>query len=265
MFNSRTLLLSALLPVILVAGCEKEQASTDQPQTTEQSAATVSPTPPVQAPATDSGLSTDQQKLSYAIGVQIGQNLTAQALDIEQDAFIQGILDTVTKVEPKLTVEQMEQAVSTYLAQEQQKQIEIAQQNLAAGEAFLAANKKNADVTETASGLQYKVLTKGTGVQPKATDSVVVHYKGTFIDGTEFDSSYGRGEPMTISLGQVIPAWQEVVPMMPVGSKWQVYIPSKLGYGEMPSGPIPPNSTLIFDVELLSVAEAPAPAMTPVP
>jgi len=259
MSNLKIRLISILLPVFMLAGCEREQATTEAPAAAEP-AVTAVPTP-----ATDNGLTSDQQKLSYAIGVQIGQNLTAQALDIEQDAFTQGIVDTITRAEPKLTVEQMEQAVSGYLAQEQQKQMEIAQQNLAAGEAFLAENKKNADVTETASGLQYKVLTKGTGVQPKATDSVVVHYRGTFIDGTEFDSSYGRGEPMTISLQQVIPAWQEVVPMMPVGSKWQVFIPSKLGYGEMPSGPIAPNSTLIFDVELLSIAEAPTPDMTPAP
>ena len=108
-------------------------------------------------------------------------------------------------------------------------------------------------MVELASGLQYKVLTKGTGAQPKATDKVTVHYRGSLIDGTEFDSSYGRGEPVAIALNEVIPGWQEAVPLMPVGSKWQIVIPASLGYGEGAAGPIGPNSTLVFDIELLSI------------
>ncbi len=262
MLKTRIRLLSALLPLVMLAGCNKEPetpVTTAQPQTTETQQAAVEPL------TTNSQYATDKEKLSYALGVQIGQGMVGQALDLDHAALGQGVTDTITKAELKLTTPEMEQAVANYQAQEQQRQLEVAQQNLAAGETFLAENKKNAGVTETASGLQYKVLTKGTGAQPKATNSVVVHYRGTFIDGTEFDSSYSRGEPITITLDQVIPAWQEIVPMMPVGSKWQVFIPSKLGYGENASGPIAPNSTLIFDVELLSIAEAPAPEMTPVP
>ena len=133
------------------------------------------------------------------------------------------------------------------------RQSAIGEQNKAAGEKYLADNKKNKDVTELASGLQYKVLTKGAGAQPKATDTVTVHYRGTLIDGTEFDSSYSRGEPVAISLQEVIPGWQEAVPLMPVGSKWQIFVPAKLGYGEGAAGPIGPHSTLIFDIELLSI------------
>jgi len=198
-------------------------------------------------------LSTDKQKFSYAVGVQIGQNLNAQAMEVDSKALVQGITDMVSKSELKLTIPEMEQAVATYQAQEQQRQQAAGQQNLAAGEKFLTDNKANKDVIELASGLQYKVLTKGTGAQPKATDKVTVHYRGTLIDGTEFDSSYGRNEPVAIALNEVIPGWTEVVPLMPVGSKWQVYIPSKLGYGEGAAGPIGPNSTLIFDIELLSI------------
>ena len=189
-------------------------------------------------------LTSDKQKFSYAVGVQIGQNLNALVL---------GITDMVSKSELKLSIPEMEQAVASFQAQEQQRQQAAGQQNLAAGEKFLADNKANKDVIELTSGLQYKVLTKGTGAQPKATDTVTVHYRGTLIDGTEFDSSYGRGEPVAIALNEVIPGWTEIVPLLPVGSKCQVYIPSKLGYGEGAAGPIGPNSTLIFDIELLSI------------
>ncbi len=263
MQKSNTFLAILLLPVFMIAGCEQQSTSSEQTETKEQAVATETAAPP--APASDNGLGTEPQKLSYTLGVQIGQNINAQANDIDQDALMLGLTDTITRGELKLTQAEMEQAVTTYQAQEQQRAQQIAEENLAAGETFLAENKKNADVTETASGLQYKILTKGTGPQPKATDSVVVHYRGTFIEGNEFDSSYSRGEPITISLDQVIPAWQEVVPMMPVGSKWQVFIPAKLGYGEAGSGPIGPNSTLLFDVELISIVDASAPQMTPVP
>jgi len=250
---------------MVFAGCGKQPSDTasapESTPTTTTEAVKINET----APVADASLSSDQQKYSYALGVQLGQNITNQSLDLDHDALIQGVTDTVSNADMKLSLPEMEQAVANYEAKEQQRMAVIANENLAAGEAFLAANKKNADVTETASGLQYKVLTKGTGAQPKVTDSVVVNYRGTFIDGKEFDSSYGRVEPITISLSQVIPAWQEVLPMMPVGSKWQVYIPSKLGYGERASGPIGPNSTLIFDVELLSIAQAPAAGTTPAP
>ncbi len=258
-------LLTLLLPVMMFAGCGKQPSDTTS--TPESSTAAINEAPKVNEPpaASDTSLSTDQQKYSYALGVQLGQNIANQSLDLDQNALTQGINDMVSNGTMKLSQPEMEQAVANYEAQEQKRLALKAGENLAAGEAFLAANKKNAHVTETASGLQYKILTKGTGAQPKVSDSVVVHYRGTFIDGKEFDSSYSRGEPITISLSQVIPAWQEVLPMMPVGSKWQVYIPSKLGYGENASGPIEPNSTLIFDVELLSIAQAPAAATTPAP
>jgi FKBP-type peptidyl-prolyl cis-trans isomerase FklB len=198
-------------------------------------------------------LTSDKQKFSYAVGVQIGNNLNSQAMEIDTPALIQGVTDTVNKAELKLSIPEMEQAVAQYQAQEQQRQAAAGQQNKEAGEKFLAENKKNKDVVELASGLQYKVLTKGTGAQPKATDKVTVHYRGSLIDGTEFDSSYSRGEPVAIALNEVIPGWQEAVPLMPVGSKWQVFIPSALGYGEGAAGPIGPNSTLVFDIELLSI------------
>jgi FKBP-type peptidyl-prolyl cis-trans isomerase len=264
MSKSKFSLACLLLPLFIITGCEQPQeASIEKSEpaaevASAEPAATTTPTP-----AAEASSMSDVQKLSYALGVQIGQNMIAEANNIEQDVLLQGLTDAIGKTELKLSVPEMEQAVANYQAQDQQRQQATADQNLAAGIAFLVENKKNTDVTETASGLQYKVLTKGTGPQPKATDSVVVHYRGTFIDGSEFDSSYSRGEPITISLDQVIPAWQEVVPMMPVGSKWQVFIPSSLGYGEAGSGPIGPNSTLVFDVELLSIGAAPE--MTPVP
>lgn len=268
MSKSKISLACLLLPLFIMTGCEQQQeASTEkaEPAAEVTTTAPADTTATAPAPASAGSTMSEVQKLSYTLGVQIGQNMIAEANNIEQDVLIQGLTDAISKTGLKMTQPEMEQAVVNFQAQEQQRQQAVADQNLAAGTAFLAENKKNADVTETASGLQYKVLTKGTGPQPKATDTVVVHYRGTFIDGSEFDSSYSRGEPITISLDQVIPAWQEVVPLMPVGSKWQVFIPSNLGYGEAGSGPIGPNSALLFDVELLSIVDASAPQITPVP
>lgn len=202
-------------------------------------------------------LTTDKQKFSYAVGTQIGQqisnNISAQPIEVDNKALLQGVVDTVNKAELKLTPEQMEQAVTSYQAEAQKQQVAAGEKNKVAGEKFLTDNKKNKDIVELASGLQYKILTKGTGPQPKATDSVKVHYRGTLIDGTEFDSSYSRNTPVDISLQEVIPGWQEAVPLMPVGSKWQIFIPAKLGYGEGAAGKIGPHSTLIFDIELLAI------------
>ena len=216
--------------------------------------------------AAQEGLSTDQQRFSYAVGVQIGQNVKNQPTEMDTKALLMGIEDTISGTGLKLTNEEMQQAVMTFQQAEQQRQVALGEENKAKGEQFLAENKKKDEVTETDSGLQYQVLIEGTGEQPKPNDTVVVHYRGSLLDGTVFDSSYERGQPVAIPLDGVIQAWQEALPMMKVGSKWKIYLPSDLGYGPNAAGPdIGPNSTLVFDIELLAINDQQQPQMQPAP
>ena len=201
---------------------------------------------------------TDQEKLSYAIGIQIAQNiaqnLSSQNLKLDTESLLQAIQDILTQQDPKLSGEEMQLVMNHY--QEEQARIQMAQgeQNQAEGQKFLEENRKQEGVVQTESGLQYKVLTKGVGEKPAANATVTVHYRGTLINGKEFDSSYTRSEPLSISLQNVIPGWQEAVPMMTVGSKWQIFVPSELGYGNRSAGSdITPNSTLIFEIELIDI------------
>jgi FKBP-type peptidyl-prolyl cis-trans isomerase len=148
----------------------------------------------------------------------------------------------------------MQAVVNAFRDQQMEAQQDLGQKNLAAGQAFLAANAKQQGVTMLPSGLQYRVQKNGAGPRPKPTDTVVVHYRGTLIDGKEFDSSYSRGEPTPLRLDSVIKGWQEAVTLMPVGSKWTIYVPPSLGYGERGAGAdIGPNATLVFDIELLEI------------
>jgi FKBP-type peptidyl-prolyl cis-trans isomerase FklB len=200
-----------------------------------------------------------KQKISYAIGMDIGSNFKRQELDVDAKALAAGIADTLAG-KTQLTDAEAKQVITEFrtqmMAKMEAKQKEAGDKNVKDGEKFLAENSKKEGVKTTASGLQYKVLKAGKpdGKTPKATDTVKVHYHGTLIDGTIFDSSVQRGEPATFPVDGVIPGWTEVLQLMKEGDKWQVYIPSKLAYGPRGAGPqIGPNSTLIFDVELLSV------------
>lgn len=209
----------------------------------------------VSAFAKDAGeFKTDKQKFSYTVGFQLGQNLKRQNLDIDPKIVAQGMQSALAGTAPKLTPDQMQASVVAYQKKEQEKTEALAKKNLETGQAFLEANKKKEGVVTLPSGLQYKVITEGKGKQPKSTDTVVAHYRGTLIDGTEFDSSYKRNEPATFPVEGVIKGWQETLPLMKEGAKWQVYIPSDLGYGARGAGNvIGPNQVLIFDIELLSV------------
>ncbi|HWN94126.1 MAG TPA: FKBP-type peptidyl-prolyl cis-trans isomerase [Methylomirabilota bacterium] len=198
-----------------------------------------------------------KQKSSYAIGMDIGSNFKRQDIDVDARALAAGITDSLAG-KPQLTEAEAKQVLNDLRTQlmgkAESKQKEAGEKNLKDGEKFLAENKKKEGVKSTASGLQYKVLKSGAGKTPKATDTVKVHYHGTLIDGSVFDSSVERGEPTSFPVNQVIPGWTEVLQLMKEGDKWQVYIPSQLAYG--PQGPSPkigPNSTLIFDVELLAI------------
>jgi FKBP-type peptidyl-prolyl cis-trans isomerase len=213
--------------------------------------------------ATAPALTTRKQKFSYALGMNIGSglgaNLKKQSVEVDPSLVSQGLKDAMGGAKTRMTQEEA-QAVLTEVQnevkkQQQEKQAEAATKNKTEGEAFLAANKSKDGVVTLPSGLQYKILTAGTGPKPTASDSVVCNYKGTLINGTEFDSSYKRGQPATFGVGQVIKGWTEALQLMPVGSKWQLFIPSSLAYGERGPGEIGPNSTLIFEVELLSIQD----------
>ncbi len=197
-------------------------------------------------------LETDKQKASYGLGRNIGKELASNGVNLDYDLFIQGIKDVLAKKKSPLTQKEMVSAFQKFM-KESRKQ--LAAKNKKAGEAFLAANKKRKGVVTLPSGLQYKVIKPGTGKSPKATDTVKVHYHGTLIDGTVFDSSVERKEPATFQVNRVIQGWTEALQKMKVGGKWKLFIPADLAYGEnpRPGGPIGPNAVLIFDVELLGI------------
>lgn len=197
---------------------------------------------------------TDKEKFSYAVGIQLAQNILRQSIQVDTEAFIQAIKDVLNNTEMKLTLNEMQEILVNYQKQQQTLQMQQAEKNKAAGDKFLATNKTKDGVVELPSGLQYKVITKGDGKKPSIDDNVLVHYRGTSLDGKEFDSSYKRGEPTTLGLKNVIKGWQEALMMMAVGSKWQIYVPSTLAYGQQAAGPdIQANSTLIFDIELIAI------------
>ena len=199
-----------------------------------------------------------EDRLSYTIGMDIGQSLADQDMDLNIDLLVEALRAAYAGEETRLTQEEA-LAERDQFMQRRQQELEAqrgqeAALNLEQGQAFLAENRNNPGVEETASGLQYRVIEEGDGAQPSATDRVTVHYRGTLIDGVEFDSSYARGEPATFGLNQVIPGWTEGVQLMREGATYEFFIPADLAYGEQGRpGPIGPNSTLIFQVELIEV------------
>jgi FKBP-type peptidyl-prolyl cis-trans isomerase FklB len=202
--------------------------------------------------------STKQDKVSYAIGMNIATNMKAQGLDVDADQLAAGLKAVLKGEETQLTREEMGEVLTAFQQEMQMKQMAEAAAAAAkaekAGKEFLAANSKKEGVVTLESGLQYKVLTEGTGATPKEDSKVKVHYKGTLIDGKVFDSSYDRGEPVEFPVNRVIKGWTEALQLMKVGDKWQLVIPADLAYGEQGAPPtIPPNAVLVFDVELLEV------------
>jgi len=208
--------------------------------------------------ADKSALKDKKEKVSYSIGVDIGNTMKKQSMDIDPDVLAKGLKDAFTGGKTLMTEQEVTETLNglrmEMMAKQQERMKEAGEKNKKEGEAFLAENKKKEGVVTLPSGLQYKVITEGTGKMPKLTDTVTVNYKGTLIDGTEFDSSYKRGQPATFPVNGVIPGWTEALQLMKEGSKWQVFIPSNLAYGERGAGnQITPNAVLIFDVELISV------------
>ena len=203
-------------------------------------------------------LKTENDKINYSVGYRLGSDFQRQGVEMNSAIVQKGIDDATGGGEALMTEEEMRTVMMTMATRIKAEQMEKMKQqgaeNVKAGEAFLAENAGKEGVKTTDSGLQYKVITAGAGKSPQKSDKVTVHYRGTLIDGTEFDSSYSRNEPATFGVGQVIPGWTEALQLMKEGDKWEIYIPSKLGYGERGAGAkIPPNSTLIFEVELISV------------
>ena len=192
-------------------------------------------------------------KISYALGLSIANNLMSSGINKVNFAdFSKAIEDVMSQKQPEISYEEAQNIINEYLTKVQDERFK---HNTEAGEAFLAENKKRPGVVTLPSGLQYEVITEGKGALPKDTDQVTCHYHGSLIDGTVFDSSVQRGTPATFGVGQVIKGWVEALQLMPVGSKWKLYIPSDLAYGAAGAGQaIEPNSTLIFEVEVLDIA-----------
>ena len=196
-----------------------------------------------------------EELVSYGIGRQMGQQLASNPFDgVSPAAVAQGLLDSLNDVEMPYSNEEMQSAFEEINTRMQAKEAEKHQEQAGAGEAFLVENAKKAGITVTASGLQYEVITQGTGAVPTATSKVKTHYHGTLVDGTVFDSSVNRGQPIDFPVNGVIAGWTEALQLMPVGSKWRLYVPHNLAYGERGAGAsIAPFSTLIFDVELIDI------------
>jgi len=247
MHKSLTMVVNVMTAAMILLGNALAQQT---PAATQPSSAAGSQNPPA--------LTTQKDKISYAIGMNIGTNLHRQSVEVDPKVLQQGLEDALAGGKTLLSEDEARATLAQFQNEMRQKQQEKMQQAGAAnkkeGEEFLAANKAKDGVVTLPSGLQYKVETTGTGPKPTASDSVVCNYRGTLIDGKEFDSSYKRGQPATFPVAGVIKGWTEALQLMPVGSKWQLFVPSELAYGERGSGPdIGPNATLIFEVELLSI------------
>ncbi len=246
--------------MILLATAWSQQSAPSNTQQTPAKTQSSSPATTQSSTAANNSpaLTTQKDKISYALGMNMGVNLHRQSVDIDPAILEQGLKDGIAGTK-RLMSEDEARAVLTQLQEDMRKQQAAKAQQMGAtnkteGDAFLAANKTKEGVVTLPSGLQYKILKQGTGPKPSATDTVACNYRGTLINGKEFDSSYGRGEPTTFPVNGVIKGWTEALQLMPVGSKWQLFIPPDLAYGDRGAGPdIGPNSTLIFEVELMSI------------
>jgi FKBP-type peptidyl-prolyl cis-trans isomerase FklB len=256
-------LTTALAAAVLVVGLQAQQTPSAKPKTApaspaHKSTAPKSPGAKAAAPA-PLALKTEKDKFSYALGMNLGNSLHKQSVPIDPAILQRGLKDALagktlmTEDEARAAV----LAVQTEMRKKMQETMQAAgAANKKEGDAFLAANKTKEGVTTLPSGLQYKILTAGTGPKPTATDSVMCNYRGTLINGTEFDSSYKRGQPANFPVNGVIKGWTEALQLMPVGSKWQLFVPADLAYGERGAGAeIGPGSTLIFEVELISIQD----------
>jgi len=251
-------LTSATSALVLLGAMFAQQApaknSQSAPATTTKKTTNVKRAPAAGAKPKPATLTTEQDKVSYAIGMSMAKSLKRQSVDVEPDVVAKGLKDVLTGNKTLLSDEEARDTLTGLQAKQQEKAQQVALSNKKEGEEFLAANKSKEGIVTLPSGLQYKILKAGSGPKPSATDAVSCNYRGTLINGTEFDSSYKRGEPATFPVSGVIKGWTEALQLMPVGSKWQLFIPSDLAYGQRGAGAdIGPNATLLFEVELLSI------------
>jgi len=261
-----------ILAVFIALPAARAQQSPAPPQSSAaktQNPPAAQPTPPAAQSQDVSPFKSQSEKISYAIGMSLGRNFRNQSLDVDLPALEQGLKDEMAGGKTLLTDSQLQATLAQLQAdvrkKQQEKMQQLAEKNKKDGEEFLTANKAKEGVVVLPSGLQYKILQEGTGPKPTASDNVTCNYRGTLIDGTEFDSSYKRGQPATFGVARVIKGWTEALQLMPTGSKWQLVIPPDLAYGERGNGPtIGPNSTLIFEVELVSI-QKPELKANPVP
>jgi FKBP-type peptidyl-prolyl cis-trans isomerase FklB len=258
-FFTKPLLLAGLLAgsIVMSYGQTSTPAPATKPAAKKPATATGKSTtakPATAAPA----LNTTKDKVSYAIGADLGNKLKTSSIDIDPDILTRALKDVLTGAKTAMNDEEIRTTLTDLTKDLQAKQAtlnkEKSDKNKKEGEAFLAANKSKEGVVALPSGLQYKIIKAGTGPKPTAADTVVCNYKGTLIDGKEFDSSYKRGQPATFPVGGVIKGWTEALQLMPVGSTWQLFIPADLAYGDRQAGPdITPGATLVFEVELMSI------------
>jgi FKBP-type peptidyl-prolyl cis-trans isomerase FklB len=277
-----TILGAALILTDLAWAQQTPASAAQQPPASSPSPATSSKKPPAAKPGQTSAkkapaplvLKTQKDKLSYAIGMSEGRRLTQgikqSELDVDQAIILRAIKDSLSGSKFLLTDQEAQTTLSNLQAElrkaQELKAQQLAETNKKESDEFLAANKAKEGVVTLPSGLQYKILEEGTGPKPSASDMVTVNYRGALLNGTEFDSSYKRGQPATFNVGQIIKGWTEALQLMPVGSKWELYIPPDLAYGARGAGQnIGPNSALIFEVELISIQPKTPPAPAPAP
>jgi FKBP-type peptidyl-prolyl cis-trans isomerase FklB len=204
--------------------------------------------------ADNATLDTDKQKISYIFGIQVGQNMMQEGVELDIEAFKAGVADMMAGKQPQLDQATAEQVVQAYQAEKAQELAKVMNEKQAQAKVFMEENAKKDGVVTTDSGLQYEVLSEGDGATPTDNDKVIANYKGTLIDGTVFDSSYDRGEPATFPVNGVIQGWQEALKLMKEGSKWRIVVPANLAYGPRGAGNlIGPNETLIFEIELIAI------------
>lgn len=249
-----------MVSAVFVAG--SASAQTKKPAGTKPATrSTTSPRPTAAPPRPSASLASSRDSLSYSIGVSVAQSIKQQGLtDINTTLLAQGIDEALKDGKMTLSLEQVQEVMQSYFQKQMAVKNAEAQkasaENKKVGNAFLAENKAKAGVTTTASGLQYSIEKEGTGAKPTASDRVKVHYTGRLLDGTEFDSSIKRGQPAEFGVSEVIKGWTEALQLMPVGSKWKLFIPAELAYGDRGAGAdIKPGSTLVFDVELLDIVK----------
>ena len=258
--SSNPLLLATFLAgsIVMCYGQASTTAPASTPAAKKPATAGAAKTTGAKTAAAAPALSTKKDKISYAIGADLGNKLKQSQIDVDPVTLNRGMKDVLTGGKPAMSDDEIRATLMDLTKELQEKQTaankEKTDKNKKEGSDFLAANKSKEGVVTTASGLQYKILKNGDGPKPAAGDTVVCNYKGTLIDGKEFDSSYKRGQPATFPVSGVIKGWTEALQLMPVGSKWQLFIPSDLAYGDRQAGPdITPGSTLIFEVELMSI------------